>query len=308
MPSIPSRVPAQVSSMCHRRRVDALVAKRTALQACALLLMLLAACSNKSAEQRLGEARTLLEEGNVLGAIIAYEDLVKKFPDSPMINEARIGLAQAYFSDSDYASSRELLDEVIVATGGRGTGMGHAAAMLKLDTYMAEEKFSAALDDARVTSASLSMLDPNLRGEFLLSLGQILAVNDFADEAMKVFSEALRDDPVGPEQQMSHMDTLSSAFNILMRGSNVDATMALYDEYFILHPDSELRGEISRDLGFIFRYVEMRDIATNLFLIAETIFRGRMEGPIDADERSYLVFVLAQVLLLQDKVDDAQEM
>lgn len=276
------------------------------LAAVALLPLFVLACSFKSETERLADAKKLLDDRNVVGAIIAYQDFLKKFPQSEKLIEAKFGLATCYFIEQDYEKCRGVLDSIILASGGAATRNGMNAELLKFQTYQRERKFDVALTEAEKTSDSLKSAAPELKQFFELSLGQLYELNEKPDQASLIYEAMLKDNPASQQAHVNHLEAIIRQVTLYMRRKEPDKAFAVYKSYLELHPKSDLDARIHTDWGRLLQREDRKEEALEHFTLAKNLMEEQEQKAASADEKSYYMLAIADVEELRGKKEDAR--
>lgn len=283
-----------------------------ALRARNLALVILAAlvlsCSLKSEEQRLSEAQALLQQRNILGAIIAFKDFIKRYPDSELVTTARFGLASCYFFDRDFTSSRRVLDLIIDETGGRTNQAGFEASILKVQTYSAQQRPAEALDEALLTSDSLRVATPRAKSDFMMGVAQLLVVNDRKEEAVGVYESILQEESETRQKQAQHLFVLNALSALYLEDGNIDGALAIYSEYLEKNPESDLKAEVYKGLAKLQKSEGQEAAADENFDKAEAILQETLETTLGADEKSVLLLGLADIRIHRDRIAEAKDL
>ncbi len=261
------------------------------------------ACKGKSEAERLAEAEKRLQESNVLGATILYKNFLKKFPESPDAQKARFGLAHCYFLDHDYPKSLETLDEIIAKAGGADNKVGLNAATLKLDAYKEAMKFPEALDDAIKTSNTLHTVEPDFHQYYLYRIAELFTLNDRLDEALNVYAGVLNQKGGRPEWLL---DSLRRSTAIYIKLKQMDKAIEMHERYLEKNKDSEVYSVVSINLGRLLKDQHRDQEADHAFDQAEKWVNDKIAAAVGADEKSLLMFHLADSRTARGKGDEAR--
>lgn len=299
---------SQSNLLSNRRARIPAFALRARNLALVILAVLVMSCSFKSEEQRLSEAQALLQQRNILGAIIAFKDFIKRYPDSGLVTNARFGLASCYFFDRDFTNSRQVLDLIIDETGGRTNQAGFEASILKVQTFSAQQEFVKALDEALLTSDSLRVATPQAKSDFMMGVAQLLVVNERKEEAIGVYKTILREASETRQKQAQHLFVLNALSALYLEEGSTSRAMAIYSEYLEKNPESDLKAEVYKALAKLQDSEGQQAAADENFDKAEAILRETLETTLGADEKSVLLLGLADIRIHRDRIGEAKDL
>ncbi|MGD9126246.1 MAG: tetratricopeptide repeat protein [Planctomycetia bacterium] len=106
------------------------------------------------------KARYFERSGKLEPAIIAYEDLFRKYPRSPKADVARLAAARIYTQRHQYLQARSLYDELLVRSREKETTLDRVT--LLFEAAMVEEKLEDT-NHAKLGSRSVALLKELLR-------------------------------------------------------------------------------------------------------------------------------------------------
>jgi TolA-binding protein len=263
-------------------------------------------CKSKSEDERLQSAQELLAQKNVLGAIIAYEDFIKKFPQSEKLIEAQMGLASAYFMERDFVKCRELLDTIIKNSGGQSTRAGFSAQLVKLETFIVEQKPAEALTEALATSDTLRLAAPELRHGFQLRLAQLFETNKEPEKAAPVYEGILMEKAATQQMNLAHLEAILRLVALNVREKREDDALKVFANYLEAHPESELRTRLYTDWGKLLRQLGRNDEANVQFEQAAQIAQSQIDNAAGADQKALNMLVLADINQLRGQTEEAR--
>lgn len=263
-------------------------------------------CNSKSEEERLQSAQELLAQKNVLGAIIAYEDFIKKHPESEKLIDAQMGLAYAYFMERDFEKSRELLDSVIKSAGGQTSRAGFSAQLFKIETFIVEQRPAEALNEAIATSDTLRIAAPELRQGFQLRLAQLFETNKQPENAVPVYESLLKEPAQGQGANLAHLESMLRLVSLHAREQRQEEALRVFENYLEMYPESELSTRVNTEWGKLLRQFERNEEAAQRFEIAATKVQEQIDTAAGADQKTLNMLVLADINQLQGKTDEAR--
>lgn len=296
--------------------------------ALALLGVVALACRAKTESERLDEARALLENQQVLPAIIAYRKFIEKHPQSPLLVDARFGLAISYIIDRDYAGARDELDDVLSRVDEAGDGALEGdelirrrdyrirAQLMKSDAYRLEGAFDTALDTALLTSDTLKVHpDAALRQDARMHIANLYVQADRTADAVDWLERMLDDTsatlPGTPALQ--HIEPLQMLASLHLRDSppdlipDVEAAIAVLDKYNAeRNPHPEMRAEALKLAGSILRGRDLMERAESYYLQAEAIYKELLPEAASPNRRASLLVRWADTNFLLGRFEEAE--
>lgn len=269
-----------------------------------LLSLALSACKAKSEEQILSEAEDQMRANNLLGATLLYQDFLKKYPNSDKAPLARFKLAETYARDKDYEKSRETLDAVIEISGGRDTPGGLNAASLKLDTYVQEQKFDLALKEAVLTSNTLKTVDPNLKAFFQTRVGDLYSFSKNNEKALEIYRGVSTTEGIEPRWRI---EALNHALTAYLGTGDAEGLEKFYNEFLDKYPQDPARAQIMLRLGAALSGPFKSPEKGEKYLAkVEEEARAKLANAVGGDEKSLIMFELAQTQLARNKPAEAE--
>jgi len=269
------------------------------------LLALAAACGGRTEAERLAEAREMLQTQNVLGAIIAYKDVLKRFPEGPGNLEARFGLAYAYFLDKDYKKALETAEELI-SRAGAGSDIAVNAAALRLDALAAQRLYAEALDEALRTSDTLRSTSAEIRHQYYLRMADLMIANQRTTDSLAVLMGVLREPTLTPLGLQNQRIAMVNIVGFHMVTGDVEGAATALEGYLERHPASPLVVEVESNIGLLWKQAGQAERGEAHFGNAEAELRRRLEEAVGSDQKSEVMMGLAQIELFRERIDEAQ--
>lgn len=276
------------------RRAFSWCARRASILALVLGLIALG-CAGKTEEERLQEAQKMAREHNLLGAIIAYQEFLKKFPESPLRVNAQAGLAQCYMMEKDYPKAREALDAVIQKAGGASSEVGFRAVMMKLGTYTQERKMDEALKEALSTSASLKMATPAVQQAFQYQIANLLGASKRFDEALEIYGNITSRKAVTKDDQVAHVESLKRMVDIYITQKNAPQAILTYQNYLEKNSGGDIELELRRNLGKLLKDQGRTDESRTQLDAAEAIARKRFEEAKKDEDKAVMMMSISDI-------------
>ncbi len=307
-----------------------------AAAACAALCLVLAGCSGRTPEERLEKTAQMLRDRDTLGAMLEAREMIKKFPDHPRTVEAHYLLAQVYVADrrpdEAVAEMEIVLDAVPQTTEfGRNTLRDYLTLLQQMrrfdDAMKAVDKFQKKYASDEGTSLSLTVARATLltaakettrAREILTGLRTATTTtaerNLYRDLLVQTY---LADQNVTAaltmyEHEFGTEKNEASKRELALRISMFDARMGryeearkwaetatgLFDQAMKEELDTNKRTELALQLAMF--YSDLGNLAG-----AKTVLRALYDARVNLDVMPALVRTYVNVLLRQDKVDDA---
>lgn len=252
----------------------------------------LVACKARTEEELIAEAEQKMGEQDWLSAILLLQDFLKKHSEGEIADQARFRLAECYTHDGDFAKCREVLDDQIARAGGVDTVRGLNAAILKLDSYIREEKLDTALTEAYKTSETLRTIEPHYKQYLSLVTARILFEGKRFEDAVKIYDGVLLEPAHRPEY---HMEAVTRAAIIDLSRQDTDSAIARYRSYLERHPDTPYVTALCVDLAKLLESKEDKAGAEEHYERATAAARKRIEEAVGSEMKSAAKFELAQI-------------
>ena len=148
----------------------------------------------ESERSRYYTARTLSEEGRFLQSVQQYRQLLVRYPETALAEDARFAIAECFLRSGQNSLARSAFEDVLL----EHPGSDHAkAARFKLATLLFRERdYERALDSLSDLSADTAAADP-LRERILMLKGLSYFELGRESEADHAFSDILQSFPAG---------------------------------------------------------------------------------------------------------------
>ena len=269
-----------------------------------LALLLAAGCAKKTPEELLTEGHRLLQEGDVLQAEFNYQEILERYPDSEVTAEARFWLALCYRAEKQFDLAREQLDLFIPAVGGVATDRGLRAAMLKIDSYVEENRIDKALEEAVATSDSLAMLPPQVKDRFQFSITTLFMINDDEEKALEICRDLISREPSEAERHAEPLDRMAA---IYIKREQPEKAVEVYEDYLDRYPETPFKSHVLFLLGTHQMQNGQAEAAEKNFAASEAELRRQLEAALSAEEKTELLMELAGQKDNRGDVQAAQE-
>ncbi len=262
----------------------------------------------KTEEERLTEAQSLLAERNVLGATIAYQDFLRRYPEGENAMIARFGLAECYYVDREYADSREVLDVLINQAGGTSTVPGLNAVDLKIRTYLEERQPILALEEALRTSETLRPHDADTREFFHMRIADLMQANDRKDEAVILYDEILQRDPTTQLILSRHFAALQNLTAIHVGNGELPSALGVFTDYLERFPEAQTASFAHKSSGKILLEMERNEEAFGQFEASLGVSKRESDIEILSERLVPLLFDQAETLFLLERKEEGRDM
>lgn len=267
----------------------------------------LVACTPKTEQAYLLEAKQMMEQQNLLKAKILYKDFLSKYPDSENAKVARLGLADAYYQTGEFGHCRELLDQLIENAGGPATDEGFSGFVTKLNTYGEEGRFADALEVALSTSETMKSASPGPKMDFQFFLGSLYESNQRGPEAIEVYELMLADQPINPRQELLHLQLLTKVSGYYEASSGLERVLEHLEGYLAGHEDSPIGHHVHKDIGRVYSALGNSEQADANFALNEEGLRKALADISEQDDKTMTLIQIAHVCVLRDRTSQAQD-
>lgn len=272
-----------------------------------IFVALLGVGCGKTEDEALAEARGLLLERNVLGATIAYQDFLRRYPESELTMAARFGLAECYYMDREYADSREVLDVLIEQAGGTSTVPGLNAVDLKIRTYLEEREPLLALEEALRTSETLGTHEADTREFFHMRIADLMRANDRKDDAVVLYQSILRREPTSQLILTRHFAALQNLTAIHFGNEDLPAALASFTDYLERFPEAQTASFAHKNAGKILLEMERKEEAFEQFEASLEDNRKEADIEILSERIVPLLFDQAESLYLLERKEEGRD-
>ncbi len=281
----------------------------------ALLLALLlgaalgtSACRQRTPEERLMEARQLLQERQIPLAVRRIQDIIAEHPDEDVAIDARFVLAEIYLSLGREDSLRNAIEQ-LQAVADRTTiedPAGQQALSTITEIYlMLGERERAIENSASIVEKAQGV--PVLEGEARL-LHNILLLSVGEDEQLEEARAFLRNMVTeAPQEPIRHQarEILADHFRRLEKYEESNEVYQLFLDSF---PDDPVNPQILMAQALNLRSAGDEEAAEELFAEGEEALKASLEEVEDANRRADILSNLSQFYDIFDKPDRAEEM
>lgn len=281
------------------------------------LALSVAACGAKTEQEYLSEAQQALDEKNPVEAIVLYKEYLNKFAKSPDVPRAKMSLVEAYFDNREFDRCRELLDEILEASGGPATDAGFEAFRIKVTSYAHEGDPAGGLAYAESNSEVFEAARPEIRSAYRFTLAELYPQLQRNDEALEFYKEVLAGPLDTPEDRLKHSTALDRSLDILQTTNDVPRAVGVMEGYIKAHPDSEIAPELHVRTGRAYAELssqafspereELAAKAEEHFLTSEAHFRNILETTRNADEKTDGMLKVAQLLHFRKKSAEGRD-
>jgi tetratricopeptide (TPR) repeat protein len=264
-------------------------------------------CGKKTPEQRLEEARKLLQEKQVPLAVLKLKDIIKDHGDEDAGIEARFGLAAIYTQlrrDENLANARDLYLEIYKKLGIKDE-RGFAAHRQAIELHMALGAFDKALelvDDGIAKAAD----DPEqqtqirtLRAVMLLAGG----TDEQKEEAKTYLHTQMVNDDADPVLRGQSRELLAK---YLRDKGKYDESSAVYDEWLAKYPDDSVNPMLVITKAINSQLAGRPEEAAALLDAGEKSLLAAVEAELNMERKSQMLNDLAQLMAAARAFDRAE--
>lgn len=209
-----------------------------------MALVVFIGCAKKTPQDKLNEAMEALRKKDVLAAIIILEEILEKYPDDPVADDAHILLAEANFVSNDIETCRKHLDAVINKYGVNNP-KGNLCFFNKLVTYQKFKQWDdgikfiqEVLEDSRTTGPVFWKVK--------LSLGDFYKLKGDKNEAIKTYKQV--------SEQATDDSTIISAIESIVAiyesDKDFESAAKAYADYLKAHPNSPLKNILLAGMAY----------------------------------------------------------
>lgn len=263
----------------------------------------LGACRRKTPEEMLKEASDLFGNRDILGAEMKYEKILERNSEGELAAYARMGLANCYFADNDFARGREQCDIVLKMIGTKSPQYINVLDQ-KIGSFFREKKPEQAITAAIETSATLHGAPEPLRQEFQLMMAGIYLNNSKEDKTIEICNRAIHD---WPDNSQLHL----AALNLMTMGpqNRKDFTKAIgiYETFLKEHPKTTILPEIYFGIGFYQKNMNQPDKAKASFDLAEQDVQKQLAAALGAEAKGALLVKLSRIQQGRGNIPAARE-
>lgn len=222
--------------------------KRNLLLTIALIAILLAGCRKKNPDDILTDAQKAFDRGDMIGAIVKAQDLVKKYPDTPAAIGGWFLLARSQAKNGDVQGARASLTEVITRLTLKSEP-GQAAFQYRLDTYKNNrgsfDKPQEAINEIIKTSDTLRAAPPQFAQNIQIQLADAYFDNKQPDKAEAHLRTMLQNSRTDEEA----LPIMEKIVAILLYEKKLPEALAIYQNRLEKSPNSKYKGSLLFGIG-----------------------------------------------------------
>lgn len=269
---------------------------------------LLAACGQpQSEEEYLQEAGEMLQQQNILKAILLYKEFLETYPESENRITAQLGLAEAYYRNREFEEFRNVMGEVSQQMGGPSTPQGFGAVRAILESYREQGMYQQAMDMLTETSATLESPPQLMSMTLLVEAGILHELMEEQEQALRMYEAILAMEPETPQAAAQQFDVLSKLAMFHEREGELDMALAMFEQYLVNHPQSSIRPQVHRDIARIYDAQENEELAQQHYDQAESFILESLEATTDTQVRVPQMLGLAEIKQLRGNTEESME-
>lgn len=275
--------------------------KRMIIFSLLAILIIIGGCKKKSPEEALRESQMKIQRGDLIGARIDLKEIIRKYPNDPLITDARFLLAHCYFAERDFSQSRNHA-QMIIDQFGPQDPRSKAAFQLILNTYNMEQKFAEGIKEAEKFSTKLSK-DDDFDFELQCMIADLLVSDNNTTEAITRLKNLIAEgkDHKQKTEALERLVALYAAMKIYPEA------IRTYEEYAKKNPDYENYYDLITGQAYFHVMMGDKDKAEEMYGKALKGYQEMADKTLDRSRKAELIFRQAKTLELQKQFDQARE-
>lgn len=268
---------------------------------CLLALVAFTGCRKKTPEQEFQDVQQLLQERQFPLAILKMRELIQNSPDSPVINEVRLTLAEVYIGLGQMDNVPKALEQLEAVYESEGiesnAGMVAHGAITQILLQLGEEEKALAHVAAGVEKAASN---PELQTQLRLSQARMQLESQSEEEQAKAleFLGASMIESEDPQFRGAARELLANYFR---QRSDYEESNAVYTAYMEKYPEDPVNTQIKLAVALNQKAAGDEEAAKATFDEGAAELEKTIEGELDLNRRTEL---LSQLATFQERFGD----
>lgn len=264
------------------------------------MLIALPACRKKSPEERLTEIGELVNQKNVVGAVLKSKELIRDMPKDPVAHQARMFLARYYFDTGSPDQAHQYLSDIYTDVG--------LESKLGLDAFAQDIFFHRQANDNAAGIAKLDKAiqtlkhDSDTTADLTMMKADLLIRDNKPEDAIRIFNEIM----LGARAESQRHEAREILANYLRSAKQFDKVADTYATFLKKFPDTSLRSDLEIAQGLALREIPERK-AEGEILVEKGLaaVRQRAVSTLDKEESAYLFMTLATYLQAAGRAEES---
>ncbi|MCC6546500.1 tetratricopeptide repeat protein [Candidatus Sumerlaeota bacterium] len=265
------------------------------------------ACKKKTAEERLKEAMTLLQEQQLPLAQITLKDIIDQFPDDPATNDARLLLARVYVMQGRRESIPVAIN--LLKTVHDKLGFADPRGM---EAYQGMVELTAQNDDLPgaiklAQDAAEQLKDKPQELAYMTSLVQVLQLSSSDEETQKLGIKGMEATMLEDADGGVRGTAREQLAQFHRQKGDFAASNEVYNKYLAKYPDDPIASQLYMAQAINFKQMEDQAKSDEAFAKGEELMKKEIEGELNLNERAGKLNTLATFYGAAGRVDDAEK-
>jgi len=249
----------------------------------------LAGCKRKTPQDRLDDARELIQESQVSIGILKLGDLVSTYPDDPAAIDARLTLAEVHMRSGQRGNMEKAIKELTAVyeklgfTDQRGL-MAHRTVT---NIYFQLGEFDKAVAhsaDSLVRAGNDASMKEQLE---ILDASMHLALDDEAQQAKG--RETLEQKMEGAAEEMSRHQSREILADYFRSKGKWEESNAVYQKWIDAHPDDRLKPQLLMAMALNYRRMNQEEKAKEVFTEGAAAQLAAIDAELDLNKRGEML-------------------
>lgn len=263
-----------------------------------LSLIFLTQCGKKTPEDQFMEARKLFKNNDILGARIKLKEIIKKYPNEPVIYDAYLVLADTYVVDGDLEEQRNILQKVIDKYGLKSE-KGIKALASKMDSYDYQSNFDSAIKELK---EAVKLLGPNSIYDYSMNakIAYFYECSKKYDEAISLYEELLKR---YEKDEGKYKNTIIRLAGVYEKQKDIKSAINVYEIYINKYPKNPSAGLIKAIAANLYNKINETKKAYKYFNDSITQLKKSIDETLNAEEKTKIMLFLAQAYGLKGELE-----